>query len=313
MINVNASPRIQRLKDDKLRQRRELSFERAALYTDSHKKTEGLPSILRRAHATAHILKNVKIAVKEDELIVGDRTIKPRSGIASPEMDPYWIMEELDSIENRPQDQFYVSEEDKKFFREELYPYWENRSLKDFVNSKMPEGVKESIQDGVVKINQTDKGQGHIIPKFEKILDKGLDALIEQINTSRQTDPDHSFLQAASITLEALQAYILRYAQEANKEAEKEENRQRREELLKIESVCRKIAHDKPESFYESIQLFWFVNLALQYESNASSISSGRFDQYMISFYRKSLSDGEDKEFLHELLRCLWLKMNDVV
>jgi pyruvate-formate lyase len=39
------------------------------------------------------------------------------------------------------------------------------------------------------------------------------------------------------------------------------------------------------------------MNIILQYESNASSISLGRFDQYMLPFYQASLNRGQDPRF----------------
>ncbi|MFQ9622594.1 MAG: pyruvate formate lyase family protein, partial [Enterobacteriaceae bacterium] len=38
---------------------REISLERALLYTESHKRTEGEPTMIRRAKATAWILDHV--------------------------------------------------------------------------------------------------------------------------------------------------------------------------------------------------------------------------------------------------------------
>lgn len=55
------------------------------------------------------------------------------------------------------------------------------------------------------------------------------------------------------------------------------------------------------------------MNIILQYESNASSLSLGRFDQYMLPFYQSSLNQGEDPLFLRELLESLWIKCNDIV
>ncbi len=40
------------------------------------------------------------------------------------------------------------------------------------------------------------------------------------------------------------------------------------------------------------------MNIILQYESNASSISLGRFDQYMLPFYQASLNQGQDPAYL---------------
>ena len=57
--------------------------------------------ILRRAKATAYILEHVEISIRDEELIAGNRTVKPRAGIMSPEMDPYWLLKELDQFPTR--------------------------------------------------------------------------------------------------------------------------------------------------------------------------------------------------------------------
>lgn len=88
---------------------------------------------------------------------------------------------------------------------------------------------------------------------------------------------------------------------------------QRREELLTIAEISRHNAQHKPQTFWQACQLFWYMNIILQYESNASSLSLGRFDQYMLPFYQTSLTQGEDAAFLKELLESLWVKCNDIV
>ena len=90
--------RISRLKTALFANTREISLERALLYTASHRQTEGEPVILRRAKATAYILEHVEISIRDEELIAGNRTVKPRAGIMSPEMDPYWLLKELDQF-----------------------------------------------------------------------------------------------------------------------------------------------------------------------------------------------------------------------
>ena len=154
--------RISRLKTALFANTREISLERALLYTASHRQTEGEPVIMRRAKATAYILEHVEISIRDEELIAGNRTVKPRAGIMSPEMDPYWLLKELDQFPTRPQDRFAISEEDKRIYREELFPYWEKRSMKDFINGQMTDEVKAATSTQIFSINQTDKGQGHI-------------------------------------------------------------------------------------------------------------------------------------------------------
>lgn len=304
--------RIQRLKDALFASPREISLERALLYTESHQQTEGEPVILRRAKATAYILDHVEIAIRDDELIAGNRTVKPRAGIMSPEMDPYWLLKELEQFSTRPQDRFNISEEDKRLYRDVLYPYWEKRSMKDFINSQMTEEVKAAVSTQIFSVNQTDKGQGHIIIDYPRLLNNGLGALVAEMNEHCQREPQNAFYRAALLLLEASQRHILRYAALAEEMAEHYDE-PRRQELLAIAANSRHNAQYKPKSFWQACQLFWYMNVILQYESNASSLSIGRFDQYMLPFYQASLSQGEDAAFLKELLESLWVKCNDVV
>jgi pyruvate formate-lyase len=304
--------RTQRLKDALFANPREISLERALLYTDSHRQTEGEPVIIRRAKATAYILDHVKIAIRDEELIAGNRTVKPRAGIMSPEMDPYWLLKELDQFATRPQDRFDISEADKQTYREVLYPYWEKRSMKDFINSQMTDDVKAAVGTQIFSINQTDKGQGHIIIDYPRLLNNGLGALVAEMREHCARDEQNTFYAAALILLEASQRHILRYAALAEALAQ-QCAAPRRDELLKIADISRHNAQKKPQTFWQACQLFWYMNVILQYESNASSLSIGRFDQYMLPFYQASLTQGGDAAFLKELLECLWVKCNDVV
>lgn len=304
--------RIPRLKNALFANPREISLERALLYTASHQQTEGEPVILRRAKATAHILDHVEIAIRDEELIAGNRTVKPRAGIMSPEMDPYWLLKELDQFATRPQDRFEISDEDKQTYREVLYPYWENRSMKDFTNSQMTEEVKAAVGTQIFSVNQTDKGQGHIIIDYPRLLNNGLGALVAEMRERCARDTQNTFFAAALILLEASQRHILRYAALAEELAQSSDAT-RREELLAMADISRHNAQHKPQTFWQACQLFWYMNVILQYESNASSLSIGRFDQYMLPFYQASLTQGDDPAFLKELLESLWVKCNDVV
>ncbi|MBW4224756.1 formate C-acetyltransferase [Enterobacter roggenkampii] len=305
--------RTQRLKDALFASPREISLERALLYTASHQQTEGEPVILRRAKATAYILDHVNIAIRDEELIAGNRTVKPRAGIMSPEMDPYWLLKELDQFSTRPQDRFDISDEDKQTYRDVLYPYWEKRSMKDFINSQMTDEVKAAVGTQIFSVNQTDKGQGHIIIDYPRLLNNGLGALVEELREHCARDAQNTFYAAALILLEASQRHILRYAALAETLAIGCDDASRREELRKIAEISRHNAQHKPQTFWQACQLFWYMNVILQYESNASSLSIGRFDQYMLPFYQASLSQGDDPAFLKELLESLWVKCNDVV
>lgn len=269
--------------------------------------------MIRRARALENILRHVEISIRDFEILAGNRTVKPRSGIASPEMSPYWLKEELDTLYARPQDKFFVSQEDKQYFLKELYPYWAGKSLKDLITPRLSEEVVQAVNSRVISINQTDKGQGHIIPDFERLLKLGLDGLISEIQRYENLNREKNFYKATLIALSALQEFIGRYVSLLKRLIKNETDRNRRNELERMQAASSNIQSKKPGSFFEAAQLFWYFNIALQFESNASSISCGRFDQWMFPFYERDLASGVPIENIKDTLRMLWIKMNDVV
>lgn len=307
------SPRVERLQAALFVAPRPISLERARLYTESHRSTEDRPVILRRAVAVAHVLDRVEIAIRPDERIAGNRTVAPRSGIVSPEMDPYWFAAEIDTIQSRPQDRFVVSEADKRFYRNELLPYWSGRSMKDSIDVRFPAEVRSAIAAKVFSINQTDKGQGHIIVDYDRLLARGLGAIAADVAERVAAAPENAFYRAVTILLEATARHIRRYRDLALRLAGEATDPVRRRDLETIATISDRIATEPPRDFQEAVQLFWYVNVVLQYESNASSLSLGRFDQYMWPFWKASLDRGDDSDDLFELLQTLWVKTNDVV
>lgn len=312
-VVTNGNERIQRMKDNLFKEKRQISLERALLYTESYQQTEGEPTIIRRAKAVAHILANAAISIREGELLVGNRTVRPRSGIISPEMDPYWILKEIDTIAERPQDQFEFTEADKEIYRQKLYPYWEGRSMKDFINGQLTDEVKTALADEVFKLNQTDKGQGHIIMDFPAILSNGAGYYIDELKAKTAEEPDNTFFKAGLIIFQGMQQHFLRYADLATELSQQETEANRQKELATIAAMCRKLSVEKPESFYEALQLLWMTSIVGQYESNASSLSLGRMDQYMYPYYQASLDNGIPEAFLYEVLGDFYIKTNDVV
>lgn len=312
--NVRPHSRLEEMKRNLFKQKRQISLERAILYTESYKKTVNESLIIRRAKATSNILDKVQISIRPGELIVGNLTVRPRSGILSPEMDPYWIMKEIDTIDHRPQDQFEFTESDKKYYKENLYPYWSGQSMKDYITKKFPKDVQKAIDDRVIHINQTDKGQGHIIMHFPLILNNGIQYFIDILNEEINEHPDNDFYKAGLIIYKAMQRHFERYAQLADTiAADSKTPAYRKIELLQMAKMCRKLKTEKPYSFYEALQLLWMVCIVGQYESNASSLSLGRMDQYMYPFYKHSVDDSVPTKFMREILGDFYLKTDDVV
>ena len=77
------------------------------------------------------------------------------------------------------------------------------------------------------------------------------------------------FLNAIDIVLAALSEHILRFARLARNMAQCETRDGRRTELLAIADNCDLIAHRPPRTFWQALQLCYFIQLTLQIESTA--------------------------------------------
>ncbi len=146
-------------------------------------------------------------------------------------MDPTGYLTRLDRFPVRPQDRFAISDEDKRIYREALFPYWEKRSMKDVINAQMTDEVKAAVRTQIFSINQTDKGQGHIIIDYPRLLNKGLAALTVEMKTLARQHPENDFLSGGADFTGGLAAPHLRYATLAADMARRCNDPQRRQEL----------------------------------------------------------------------------------
>lgn len=308
------TPRTQAIKDSLFAKPRVIDLERALLYQESYEQTQGEPAILRRAKALVHLLENHEIVIDEHDLFAGNRTREPRAGVLSPEMSPYWIMDELDQFPVRPQDRFEMSEADKTLYRDQVYPFWAGQSLNDWYRAHLDPQVAEAQTTKVFAVAQTDKGQGHIIPNFPVLMERGWAALLEDAKQQLASQPDNLFYQAAVIVLEGAIAYIHRYESVCRALAQDPATSpERAQELQEMADILGNLAQQAPQDFREGLQQLWLAELICEHESNASSISLGRVDQYLWPLYQASKAAGTSDETIREWLQDFYLKCNTIV
>ena len=136
IVDVPKPERITRLVDRMFDHMPEIEADRAVLLTESYKATEGEPIITRRAKAFEHILKNLPIVIREDELIVGSNSTKSRGCQTFPEYSFEWLESEFDTVATPSADPFYISEDTKKKLHE-AYKYWKGKTTSELATSYM--------------------------------------------------------------------------------------------------------------------------------------------------------------------------------
>lgn len=311
MKDLKKTERIDILKDKMLAEPRYASIEQARIITRVYKENEDKSTVLKRALSLKAALEELEIAVQPEELIVGNRTKGVRAGVVFPESGLKWINEEFETLPTRPQDKFQVREEDIREFREEIYPYWHGRSMEDVISQNY--GPEISAMAKVVKINQKDHAQGHICPDTKLWLELGPAGLAEKARRAKEQHPENpEFYDAVILVMEGARTFMRRYARLLEKTAA--ENEAYRDDLLDLADICEALADRGAQTFHEAVQSLWFLFTILHMESNASSFSPGRMDQYLWPYYEKDIREGRlTEQKALEILEALWLKFNQIV
>jgi len=120
-------------------------------------------------------------------------------------------------------------------------------------------------------------------------------------------------LNAMSISCDAIMILGERYAKYARDLASKEIDEKRKKELLQIAANCEVVPAHAPRTYWQAIQMYWFVHLGVTTELNPwDAYSPGRLDQHLNPFYERDAEEGIlDEDKAKELLECLWIKFNN--
>lgn len=319
--DIPKSERITKLVEDLYAKMPEIESARAVLITESYRRTEGEPIIMRRAKAFAHILENLPIVIRDQELIVGSTTIAPRGCQTYPEFSYEWLEDEFDMVETRSADPFYISEQTKQELKA-ANAYWKGKTTSELATSYMePQTLLAMEHNMFTPGNYFYNGVGHVTVKYGEVLEIGFSGIRAKAEAELAklslADGDYQkrsrFLEAVMISCDAAVTYARRYAKLALEEAEKCTDPVRKMELLVIAQNCANVPEKGANGFYEACQSFWFVQQLLQIESSGHSISPGRFDQYMYPYYKKDLDSGKiTRAQAQELMDCIWVKLNDL-
>ncbi|MBQ8827517.1 MAG: glycyl radical protein [Clostridia bacterium] len=319
--SVQKSPRIDRLLERYFAVVPEIDADRAVLVTESYKATENEPMVTRRSKAFEHILKNIPIVIREDELIVGSNSTKSRGCQTFPEFSYEWLEAEFDTIADRTADPFYISKETCERIAE-ANKYWKGKTTSELATSYMSDATKKAIAHNIFTVgNYYYNGVGHINVKYDEVLAIGYEGIIKRaekmLSEVNIGDADSGrkrhFYEAVIRSAKAVIGYAERYADLAESEAAKCSDSVRKAELLQIAANCRNVPRKGASTFYEACQTVWFIQQLLQMESSGHSISPGRFDQYMYPYYKRDLDKGIiTREFAQEIIDCFWIKLNDI-
>ncbi len=315
--------RINKLRENYFSHRIEMDILDAYYVTQGFKATEGQPWAIQKATAMKTVYENKPIYIQDNELLVGGVAFKPRAGILNPDSACSVIEKELDTISTRTYDPFYLSEENKKLFMEEVAPYWRGKCVLDRWNAMMPDDVRTMRDGGMLYVDKKFvRGYGENTPGWRTLLAKGVGGIkkeaeekLASLDAAGGEDvlKQMIFYKSLIITAEGIIAYANRHADLAEQMAAEEKDPVRKAELLKIAEVNRWVPEHPARTFYEGLQSMLTYEYCIFMEQNASSYNLGRMDQYLIDLYRQDVAAGIlTEDSAQELMDCFWIKIAEM-
>jgi len=313
--------RVRKLRQQSLDTIPTLSIERALIVTDVYKEHEGKVSIpVLRALTFKALCERKTVVIYDGELIVGEKGHKAKAAPTYPELCCH-TLEDFKVINDREKVFFKVDEQTLKTQEKIIIPYWKGKSMRDKLFGSVPPEWVSCYEAGIFTEFMEQRAPGHTVCDG-KIYQNGfldfkekIEAELEKIDFVNDVNAydKREELTAMMICCDAIITYANRYAEEADRLAALEADPARKEELLAIAKNCRCVPANKPENFWQALQMYWFVHVSVTSELNTwDAFSPGRLDQHLYPFYKKEYEQGTlDGEKAKELLECFWVKFNN--
>ncbi len=313
--------RVQKLRTLSLDTQAHIDMTRTKSMTATYEKYEGSVSIPElRALVLKEYFQTKSLYLGEGELIVGEKGDGPQAAPTFPELCCHTV-EDMHVMNDRKLINFKVQEADYGYQEKEVIPFWEKRSIRKKILDNMTPAWKACYEAGLFTEFMEQRGPGHTVGS-NKIYEKGfldyqadIDKAIAELDylNDKEALDKKSELQGMRVACDAVMILGDRYRQLATEMAAAEKDEKRKAELLQIAENCAVVPAHKPETYWQAIQMYWFVHLGVTTELNPwDAYSPGRLDQHLIPFYKDDTKAGRlDDDQALELLECLWIKFNN--
>ena len=170
--------RVQRLRQRTVDAPREVCIERARYLTQSMAANWHLHPLTRISMALEHILENMSVAIRDDELIVGCRTSKPKGAPLFPENKWMWIEGDLEGFGQRALQSVQITEGEQRELKQDILPFWRGRAVEDRLEERLPPDVAEDMDKYVfAMVLEITYGIGHFTMNHPRVLRRGLSGI----------------------------------------------------------------------------------------------------------------------------------------
>ena len=299
----------------------EVCIERARYLTEAMRRNWDKHPLTRMSLAFEHILKNISVIIRDDELIVGCRTSKLKGAPLFPENKSLWIEGDLENFDKRVLQRAMITPAEKNELATVILPFWKGKTVEESMQKLMPEDILTDMDKYIFTMMlEITYGIGHFTMNHERVLAQGLRGVMDDaqqklasLSPEDRKNEKGIFYEAVLCSCLAVISFARRYSELAAKMAARESDPDRAAELREIARVCSRVPEHPAETLHEAVQSLYFIHLVAQIESGGNSISLGRIDQILFPYFQKDVEAGRgSKELARELVAMLFIKTNEI-
>ena len=330
--SLNDFPRVKDFLDIHLKTRAAICHERAEILTGWYKENgfetdkNGKPFVaeLRQAQAFKYLMENKKPIIRKNDLIAGTNTTKEIGVIIYPDAHGTMIWGELVTAPFRPLNPYDVDPETIDVLHNKVFPFWLGRNFRQWVrdNKGYPTCQKLDERFAACFLWKT-VALSHTILNYPEILKLGTNGIIAKIDKELSNTPEserqkHDTLRAMKISLEGINAYAKNLSIEAQRLAEQEMKPARKNELLHLADICRRVPQNPCVTLDEAVNAMWIMWIGVHMENTNAGFSLGRLDQWLQPYFtadmEKLTNKKERQEYIKhaiELIGCFYMRCTD--
>ncbi|MCX5848870.1 MAG: pyruvate formate lyase family protein [Deltaproteobacteria bacterium] len=329
---LNDFPRLKDFLDIHLKTKAAICHERPEILTRWYKENgfetdkKGAPWIaeLRQAQAFKYLLENKKPIIRKNDLIAGTSTTKDIGVILYPDAHGTMIWGELATVPYRPLNSYDIEPETIDVLHNKVFPFWLKRNFREWVrdNKEYPVCQKLDERFAACFLWKT-VALSHTILNYPEVLKLGTNGIIAKIDNELSETPvsekqKHDTLKAMKISLEGINAYAKNLSSEAERLAKRETEPARKNELLHLADICRRVPQNPCITIDEALNAIWIIWVGVHMENTNAGFSLGRLDQWLQPYFKADMEklkdEKEKKEYIRhaiELVGCLYMRCTD--
>ncbi|HOG10757.1 MAG TPA: pyruvate formate lyase family protein [Smithella sp.] len=325
-------PRVKEFLDIHLKIKPAICHERAELVTQWFKENgfekdkNGKPwvSELRQAQAFQYLMANKKPIIRKNDLIAGTTTTKDIGVIIYPEAHGTMIWGELLTVPYRPLNPYNIDADTLDVLHNKVFPFWLKRNFREWVRDHKDYPLCQKLDERFAAcFLWKTVALSHTILNYPEVLSLGTSGIISKIDKELSETPEsekqkRDTLQAMKISLEGMNAYAGNLAQEAWRLASQETQSVRKNELLHLAEICKRVPAHPCTTLDEAVNALWIIWVGVHMENTNAGFSLGRLDQWLQPYFtadmKKIQDEKERQEYVKhaiELIGCFYMRCTD--